>query len=55
MLVHVAQPTPYQDVTVFLDLLLSSMQAILGDHLVGLYLGGSLALGDFNPQRRASR
>ena len=45
------QPTPYQDVNVFLTLLLSNMRAILGDHLIGLYLGGSLALGDFNPDR----
>jgi hypothetical protein len=51
MSVHIAQPTPYPDVNVFLDLLLSSMQAVLGDHLLGLYLGGSLALGDVNPQR----
>jgi hypothetical protein len=27
------------------------MQTVLGDQFVGLYLGGSLALGDFNPQR----
>ena len=51
MSVHSPHPTAYQDVNVFLDLLLSSMQAVLGDYLVGLYLGGSLALGDFNPQR----
>ncbi len=51
MLVHIPQPTPYQDVNAFLDLLLSNMQAVLEDRLVGLYLGGSLALGDFDPQR----
>jgi hypothetical protein len=45
------QPTPYQDVNVFLNLFLSNMQVILGDHFIGLYLGGSLALGDFNPLR----
>jgi hypothetical protein len=45
------QPTSYQDVNVFLNLLLSNMQATLGDHFIGLYLGGSLALGDFDPQR----
>jgi hypothetical protein len=27
------------------------MQAILGEQFIGLYLGGSLALGDFNPHR----
>jgi hypothetical protein len=51
MSIHIPQPTPYQDVNVFLSLLLSNMQAILGDHFIGLYLGGSLALGDFNPTR----
>jgi hypothetical protein len=51
MRVQVPQPTPYQDVNVFLNLLLSHMRAILNDQFVGLYLGGSLALGDFNPQR----
>jgi hypothetical protein len=45
------QPTPYQDVNVVLNLMLSNLQAILRDHFVGLYLGGSLALGDFNPHR----
>ena len=51
MSIHILQPTPYQDVNDFLNLLLSNMQAILGGHFVGLYLGGSLALGDFNPNR----
>jgi predicted nucleotidyltransferase len=32
-----------------LALLLSSMQDVLGDQLVGLYLYGSLSSGDFNP------
>ena len=45
------QPTPYQDVNIFLNLLLSNLKSILGDHFIGLYLGGSLALGDFNPHR----
>lgn len=51
MSVRILQPTPYQDVNDFLILLLSRMQAVLSDHFIGLYLGGSLALGDFNPQR----
>jgi hypothetical protein len=49
--VHILQPTPYQDVNVVLNLVLSNMQAVLGDHFIGLYLGGSLALGDFDPRR----
>lgn len=51
MSVRIPRPTPFQDVNVFLNRLLSNMQATLGDQLIGLYLGGSLALGDFNPQR----
>jgi hypothetical protein len=44
-------PTACPDVNSFLDLLHASLRAVLGDQLVALYLGGSLALGDFNPQR----
>jgi hypothetical protein len=51
MSVQILQPTPYQDVNDFLNLLLYTMQAILSDRFIGLYLGGSLALGDFNPHR----
>jgi hypothetical protein len=45
------QPTPYADINQRLGDLLAQEQAILGSHLVGIYLSGSLALGDFNPQR----
>ena len=38
-----------EDVPVMLDALLSGMRDILGDNLVGVYLRGSLALGDFDP------
>src|SRR5688572_20673249 len=51
MSVPIPQPTPYQDVNAVLNLVLSNLQAILRDHLIGLYLGGSLALGDFNPHQ----
>ena len=44
-------PTPYLDVNVVLDVLLSSVRDILGDYFVGLYLYGSLASGDFDPLR----
>ncbi|THF67976.1 DUF4111 domain-containing protein [Deinococcus sp. Arct2-2] len=37
-------------VRAFLDHLLAEQQAILGPNLVGLYLRGSLALGDFDPE-----
>ena len=51
MSVSLPQPTPYQDVNTALELVLSHQQAVLRGHFIGLYLGGSLALGDFNPHR----
>jgi predicted nucleotidyltransferase len=42
-------PTPYPDVNATLGLLLARMRAVLGAKLVGLYLYGSLAAGDFDP------
>jgi hypothetical protein len=51
MPVPIPRPTPYQDVNDGLNLVLSNLQAVLRDHFIGLYLGGSLALGDFNPHR----
>jgi hypothetical protein len=44
------QPTSYPEVNTVVRDLLTSMQAILGAQLRGLYLVGSLALGDFHPQ-----
>lgn len=44
-------PTPYDDVNAILRTLLSSLQVTLGEHLVGLYLYGSLVSGDFDPKR----
>jgi hypothetical protein len=46
-----ADLTPYPDVNALLRDLLDGARAILGDELVGLYLDGSLALGDFDPAR----
>lgn len=43
--------TPYPDVNAVLRELLSNVQAILGDNFLGMYLHGSLALGDFTPHR----
>ncbi|MBP7593384.1 MAG: nucleotidyltransferase domain-containing protein, partial [Chloroflexi bacterium] len=43
------QPTPFQDVNALLRALLSGAQAILGANFAGMYLYGSLAGGDFNP------
>src|SRR5919202_6832124 len=41
-------PTPYPHINTLLDSLLSEMQRVLGDKLVGLYLYGSLVTGDFD-------
>lgn len=43
-------PTPYADINALLALLLSGMQRILGEKLVGLYLYGSLVTGDFDKE-----
>lgn len=45
---RVTHPTPYPDVNAVLHMLLSSVQTILGDHFIGMYLYGSLASGDFD-------
>ena len=44
------QPTPYADVNAVLTHFLTQIRAVLGDQFRGMYLDGSLALGDFNPQ-----
>jgi hypothetical protein len=46
--VRTNQPTPYPEVNAVLQLLLSGVQAVLGDRFVGMYLYGSLASGDFD-------
>src|SRR3954465_7354397 len=44
-------PTAYPEINTVLRLLLTGVQAILGDYFIGLYLHGSLASGDFDPAR----
>ena len=44
------QPTPYPDVNTVLRHFLAETQAILGERFVGLYLSGSLAVGEFDPR-----
>ncbi|HKZ82363.1 MAG TPA: aminoglycoside adenylyltransferase domain-containing protein [Anaerolineae bacterium] len=51
MSTQIAQPTPCPDVNAVLHELLSGVQSILGNHFIGMYLYGSLAIGDFNPHR----
>lgn len=41
-------PTPYAAINALLDLILSRMQMILSNKLIGLYIFGSLVTGDFD-------
>ncbi len=43
--------TPYPAINALLETLLASLQAVLGERLTGIYLHGSLASGDFHPNR----
>jgi predicted nucleotidyltransferase len=43
--------TPYDDVNVFLQILLDNVRATLGNCFIGMYLYGSLALGEFDANR----
>ncbi len=42
-------PTPYDELNMVLAVLLDGVRTALGDNLVGLYLQGSFAVGDFSP------
>ncbi|HEY7293652.1 MAG TPA: aminoglycoside adenylyltransferase domain-containing protein [Dehalococcoidia bacterium] len=44
------QPTPFADVNVFLARLLAEVRSALGERLTAMYLRGSLASGDFDPE-----
>jgi hypothetical protein len=44
-------PTPYAGVNAVLSALLAAERAVLGEQFVALYAGGSLAGGDFDPER----
>jgi predicted nucleotidyltransferase len=44
-------PTPYPDINLLLQRLHADVQAVLGQHFVGLYVFGSAASGDFAPPR----
>ncbi len=45
------QPTPDPDINALLRALLADVRTVLGEQFAGLYLHGSLAGGDFTPQR----
>lgn len=42
---------PYPEVNAVLDLFLANVRPVLGDRFIALYVHGSLAGGDFTPQR----
>jgi hypothetical protein len=42
-------PTPYSDVNAVLHAFAEQLRSTLGGHFRGMYLSGSLALGDFDP------
>jgi predicted nucleotidyltransferase len=48
---HASAATDYPEVNSVLRELLSGAQRTLGDHFVGMYLDGSLAIGDFDPEK----
>ncbi len=48
MSAQITHPTPYPEVNALLQELLESVQTILGNHFIGMYLEGSLASGDFD-------
>jgi len=48
-MMNVADPTPYPEINAVLHALLAAVRAALGRHFTGMYLYGSLASGDFNP------
>jgi predicted nucleotidyltransferase len=47
--ISTSYPTPYPDVNAVLDALLAGARTALGERFVGMYLFGSLATGDFDP------
>jgi hypothetical protein len=44
-------PTPYPEVNAILSRVLAGAQRVLKERMTGMYLGGSLAAGGFNPIR----
>ena len=44
-------PTPYDDMNLFLQILLDNVRAVLGNYFIGMYLYGSLATGEFDANR----
>jgi hypothetical protein len=48
MTISTPRPTPYADLNVVLRELVTRVQNILSNHLIGAYLQGSFAIGDFD-------
>ena len=43
--------TPYDDINLFLKVLLDNVRAVLSNYFIGMYLYGSLAIGGFDANR----
>ena len=52
---HGRWPTPWPAVNELVGRLRDGVAAVLGERLVGLYLSGSLAAGDYSPSDRPIR
>lgn len=48
---EIERPTPYQEINTLLAEYVRGAKSVIGENLVGIYLTGSLAYGDFVPQR----
>jgi hypothetical protein len=48
---HSVSPTDYPEINSVLWDVLSGARSVLGDHFVGMYLDGSLAIGGFEPDK----
>ncbi len=48
---NIDSPTPYNEINSVIQIFLEKVRTILGDYFMGLYLYGSLAGGDFDPNR----
>jgi hypothetical protein len=51
MAVQNTYPTPYVDINELIDVLRCEVTDILRDRYIGMYIHGSLAIGDFDPHR----
>lgn len=48
---YIRPAIPFDEVNAALDEICAGARAILGDRMIGMYVHGSLAIGDFDPER----